>query len=767
MLNFDSTLERSLKLSNTTAFWVLKLYYNDDSSASNYIGVSDIDRLDGSDMYYGLVASWGTYSQSLDFFNFTTSTGNMTIRLINTDRSISGGRFSDLFSSNNFANRKWELFLNTNQTSTFDTADRMIGNGVISGNIKYDYKTIQLTLLDKSSFFHKQVPTHSVDSNYADAPVKNVGKAVPMSYGDFDRTTSDAHYNQFLTKGRFPAIITNRCNSSGQIEALPDTNRDDDVILGQLRDTNIYMSSENEFLAALSSNVSVTANPSAKGHNILKVSGVNWYHRVKLVNSFTESDNFDGTANIVDDDLTSYQSFDSTAKSEGTGTHNYDLSFNVPKIPRLGELYDNDDIVLVLKTDEVNAQDASGVTTSVLSGGNISPAITTDGIHTGTLASKYSADELSSASLDSTTITIRSAVATASGDNRLRFRLLDLWLRLEFRPSQVFTKTFQEEYEFVRTNYVLDQFPSQDDTVGETIIKTRTRTHTTPSVTDYLYYSGTGREYGSWVDADSRNNGYDAGAVIENPIYIIEDILRTELSLSSTNIDYTTFDAAGNTTNGHITNPFNDAVGDIKFAFSQFKFINSYDLISRLCKQTFTYLWFSGDGKFKIKTLLRPTDTFTADKTIDFNEINFKSISRTPLNTTRNDITINYNYDYAQDQIASSVNTTDSTSAGTTVNGVSQNLKLKLDAEGVLDDTTATQMADGYKSIFKDRKIIIEFDIVCPKYNELEVSDYITFNNWDSNLKLYGTAYNSDFFIITNISKSVNGCSIQAIKVDA
>ena len=56
----------------------------------------------------------------------------MSVTLINTENSIKGGRFSDLLATNNFANRKWELFLNTNETSTLDTAARMIGSGVIS-----------------------------------------------------------------------------------------------------------------------------------------------------------------------------------------------------------------------------------------------------------------------------------------------------------------------------------------------------------------------------------------------------------------------------------------------------------------------------------------------------------------------------------------------------------------------------------------------------------------------------------------------------------
>ena len=763
MLSFDSALSNSLKSKNTTAFWVLKLYYNDESA---FIGVSDIDRKDGTDMYHGLVSSFGSYSQSLDFFNFTTSTGNMSIRLINTDRVINGGRFSDLFSSNNFANRKWELFLNTSSTSTLDTSARMIGTGVISGDIKYDYNSITFTLLDKASFFHKQVPSSTVTSStYSDAPEKNIGKPVPMSYGDFDRTTSDANYNQFLTKGKFPAIITNRCNASGQIEALPDTDQGSAVKLGQLRDTNVYMVVDSEFLAALSSNVSITANPSSTSHNLLRVSGVRYFHRVPLVDSFTSSEGFNGTANIVDDSLATSQAFDSTQKIDGTGTHNFDLTFNVPKIPKLGELYDNDDIILVFKTSGVIAQDGSGVETKVISGTTLSPAITTDGIHTANLSSKYSDDELSSVSLDSDTITVRSTVATGNGDNRLRFNLLDMFLKIEYRPSQIFTKKIQEEYEFV--SYALDQYHSQDNGIVENVKKTRTKTLNTPAVSDYIYFSGTGREFGSWIDADSRNNGYNSGDLIENPVYIIEDILRTELGLSSSNIDYESFDEAGNTTNGHIKQSFNDAIADIKFSFSQYKFINSLDLIYRLCKQSFTFVFLGGDGKFKIKTLLRPGDTFTADKTIDFNAINLKSISRTSLNSTRNDITIKYDYDYANDQILNSINTTDSTSAGTTVNGVNQSLKLTMEAEGILDDTTATQLADGYINIFKDRKVIIDFNIITPEYNDLEISDYVTFSNWDTNLKLYGTAFNSDFFMITKITKNIDGCSIQAIKADS
>ena len=763
MLSFDSALSNSLNNSNTTAFWVLKLYYNDES---NFIGISDIDRSDGSDFYYGIASSWGNYSQSLDFFNFSTSTSNMTVSLINTDRAIQNGRFSDLFATNNFSNRKWELFLNTNQTSTLDTSTRMIGTGVISGDIKYGLDSIELLLLDKSSVYHKQIPSATVDSStYSSAPKKNIGKPVPMSYGSFDRTTSDTYYKQFFANGRFPAIIVNRCNDSGEIEALPDTNQGSAVKLAQLRESNVYINKSGEFLSAVESNVTVTENPSSTSHNIIKAKGTNYYYRLPLENSFTQQESYTSVAFAVDDNLSSYASFATGFILEDLGAPpvTKNLTFNVPTVPKLGELYDNNDIFLITKTSSFSAGNASGVEVELVSGTTFSPAITSDGIHIANLTGKYSASELSSASIDSTTLTVKNSIAISQSDNFMNYRLNDMWLMLEFRPSQIFSKTIQEEFERSKVRYTRDQFPSQDDEIVETVVATRTKTLRTPAEIDYLYFSGEGREYMSWIDADSRNNGYNEGNLLENPIYIIEDTLRTELGLSSSNIDYALFDTSGNTTNGHLGDILNDSVTDVKFAFSQYKFINSKDYIERLSKQCFSWVYISGDSKVKIKTLRRSGDYSASDKTINFNEIQLKNISKTKLNSVRNDITAHYDQNYGRDQFEQSVNSTDSTSAGTTVNGNNQSLKMETDLD-VIDTTTATAIANAYIEVFKDRKNIISFSTVTPKYNDLEIGDIISFSNWDSKIKIFGSAM-SGYWMITSISKSVANADIQIIQV--
>ena len=284
---------------------------------------------------------------------------------------------------------------------------------------------------------------------------------------------------------------------------------------------------------------------------------------------------------------------------------------------------------------------------------------------------------------------------------------------------------------------------------------------------DYVFYSGKGRKFGSWADDNSRNNGYDEADLIENPIYIVEDILRTELSAS--NVDTTSFDVSGNATNGLIADVFDDEVTDVKFAFSQFKLIESKELVEEIGRLCGTYVFLSGDGNFKTATLRKPADYDSDDvvQTINYNLITLDAINKTPTSGVRNDIDVNYGYHYGDNQTTSTVNVADSTSKGTTVNGINQTLKMKLEAGKILDSTTATALATYYKDIGKDQKIEIMFDVPTPIYNGLEVGDLINFSNWDANVKLYGSAMDqaNNIFIITQTNKRPNGCEFFCTEV--
>tara|TARA_Y100001963_G_C6649526_1_gene385021 strand:- start:554 stop:898 length:345 start_codon:yes stop_codon:yes gene_type:complete len=113
-------------------------------------------------------------------------------------------------------------------------------------------------------------------------------------------------------------------------------------------------------------------------------------------------------------------------------------------------------------------------------------------------------------------------------------------------------------------------------------------------------------------------------------------------------------------------------------------------------------------------------------------------------------------------------------------------MKLEIEANEILDSTTATKLAEALLAFMKDRKNTVEFTCLRPKYNHLEIGDIIDFSNWDSDLKIYGQTMGGSwdsttntfssvtttwdnmaagYFIVADITKTVNGCSIKAIKV--
>ena len=826
MLSFDTALTSALANANTTAFYVLKLYYNDESA---FIGVSDRHRQDGTDIYYGIVTNFGNYTQSLDFFNFSTSTGNMTVTLINSENSIKGGRFSDLLASNNFANRKWELFLNANNTTTLDTAARMIASGVISGEISYDENNTTLTLLDNSSKYHKRIPANTVDSStFTNAPTKNIGKPIPIAYGDFYEKTDigtipTTHYDKYYNfyKSAFPAIVTDKWD----VQEAGSLAKADTQAVNTMDAENIYIYSRGYYPTLTGTNV-ITANP------VIEYKGSTASVYVPISTSNLASESGSGTFSVANEERVGDGSFSAvalwTADSSTTNNSVATMTFAFPKVDKLGTYSDISALVKWGTVSDFEGENSESFRFTVSSSNVDIDTITDDSETKDSIGSLYSGKTATWDFEGSINYTL-----LGGSDNALHTAQI-------YESGAVIDYTFEN----IDSHQVLETFeqliprhtglsPDKIYSGGEAYItQLRTVTKLTPSEIDYVYYSGKGRQYGAYIDVDSRNQGYNANAVIENPIFIIESILRSELGviytgsgtsttsnklvdsnasfatsvvgqtlynikdkttamvtardsgttlsisadimasgekyviggLTSDEIDHASFDTSGNTTNGLLGDIYEDAVGDVKFAFSQYKFIDSKDMLERLGRLCFSYVFIGGDGKFKIKTLRRTDDYSASDQTIDYNDITLNKIGKTPLASVKNSVLVNYNHSYGANQNKSEATATDSTSQGTTVNGFNQTMKYELDANEILDSTTATKLAEAYINIMKSRKDIVEFNCVRPKYNHLEIGDIIDFSNWNSNLELYGAAM-SGYFIVASISKSLTGCSIKAIKV--
>ena len=827
---------------------MIKLYYNDDTSASNFFGFSDRHKEDsGSDVYYGLVSSWNGLTQSLDFFSFTTDTASMTLKLVNTQRSFKGGRLSDQLATYNFANRKWELFTCVAVDEPYDDSDAMLGSGIISGDITYDDRFITFNLIGNEARFHKKIPANVVDSaTYPNAPTKNVDKPIPIAYGDFSAKTdigtipngnawSFNRYKQFQ-KSAFPAIITDEFDVGiGGSEAKVDSQA-----IHTMDDDNVFFYNKG-YYPTLTGTVAVTRNP------LISFSGTGAAVYIPLSSSgfTTTGSGTDSPSDITHTGETqaSDGNFDNvmqlSANSSPSGDHGgvaliSQVNLAKPKVPSLGGAIGS----LYIHTEAGNSTapgTEDGLATLIIGGTTISLVGITNYTNFADSLERRDAQSTPS-SWDAIVGTIAYKLTAQTKEHIIH--IAETGVVVNFTLDEIAPHKVNEAYEVTKKSWVRPPYKEDGPImVTETIKRSRTRTINVPAEIDYLYCSGKGRAYGAWVDADSRNNGYDKSELIENPVFMIESILRSELGtiytgsatsttsnklvdsgasfatsivgqtlynitdetsamvtardsattlsidanimastedyiiggLPTANIDHASFDAAGNTSDGDIENGLDDSTDDIKIAFSQAQFIDSEELIQRLCQTCVSYVFIGGDGKFKIKTLRQSYSGETANMSVYFDDINVEKITLSPLNSVRNKVVVNYDYDHGLGQTTASTDTgTDgSTSYGTTVNGYNQTLTLELDIHETLDTTTAGKIASAHLNFFQTRRPIISFVALSPRYNALEIGDTILFKNWDTSIKIYGTALHetNDYYMVTSITKFPNKAKIEVIKV--
>jgi hypothetical protein len=635
---------------------------------------------------------------------------------------------------------------------------------------------VKMVLIDNSSAHHNQIPKNVVDSaTYTNAPKRNINKPIPIWYGDFSAisTAADAatfgngtagNIDHYFTRGKAPSIITDKWDSS----AAKVVSKPDSVVLNELSNDNVYMYRNGHYIQTNNGDTSA-------GSHTAKFKGTEWSVFLPFVPHSTTTNTTDW-ANTVDGDM-------ETSGKLNAPSSSYDATgyWRMPEY-NIGDFGTQSSMKLIIFYKNFDPNSSSNVDTftfanSVDVTGNL-------GWYTGSQDS-YAERLALSGNFASAGDVIRVILTANTQVHYVEIRAIGI--ELNFAPNgESFTKDVTDYYE-VTTQDSLTSTEYWDRYGSESVETTkkvaRTTSITTPDAGDYVYVGGKGREYPAWIDTinsevrtdgngDAPDPDYNQNAHLENPIYIIEDILRRELGLDSSttgaDIDIESFDMSGaNQSTSYIKYLFNDDVDDVKFAFSQYKFINSKDLITRLCRQCMSFLWFSGSGKFKIRTLLRPTDTWSADETVNYHDIKLKNISRTSLNSVRNKIVINYAMDYAEDKMTKTTTSTDTTSISNALAGYNDTLTLEIDADCIADKTTAENLRDAYLAHYKDRKVVITFDCLIPKYNHLEITDIIGFSNWDTKIKIYGTAMGaSDFYMITDIAKNPHGCSIKAMKVN-
>lgn len=156
-------------------------------------------------------------------------------------------------------------------------------------------------------------------------------------------------------------------------------------------------------------------------------------------------------------------------------------------------------------------------------------------------------------------------------------------------------------------------------------------------VTSDVYGGWKGRMFGAWIDADSRSNGYNEGALIENPAYMIESIWRDEFGLGSSDIDYASIDALGDSSSG--------SRKSWKTARSFNTIEKAEEMIARICYEHHMIAVKTSAGKRKLIALdSNPSTAYTIVQS---------QMSRRPVwgmshhSLIRNKFDIGYFYNYA------------------------------------------------------------------------------------------------------------------------
>jgi len=757
LLSFSTGLTNELDKGSTNAVFLLRLYYGNESS---YTGLSTIDYDDGGDNYYGAIISMGDFSQKLDFFGFKGVTNSFSVSMVNTE-IFNGNRFSDLVGTNDYDNRKWEVYVVAGSATKY-----LIGTGKISANFEYDNNKISIRLNDFSTGIDTSLPRtiireNDTTNNFQFAPEANFNKPIPMLFGDhshtslYDTTVLSVGAERWATRSKVPAIVVNEFDTNtGKIIAKADTET-----IFELKDSTVYYNQGGIASAINGSNAytEVTVDESAAK---ISFSGASAYALIPLnmdssVDSSYTKDKFAKTVE---------------ARALGGSPAGTPFTFGVPKVSKLGTMVADSDSPIRLYvigsfSDTFKLQytvsqppyDAANTTTATL---GVTHAGTGQRFFVGgtsvgaDITSGYSADDRVDWNLESkvTLIVLDGTSATVTIDQA--------WLQIEYISDDTITMRKKGSLGSYKDK---DQYKDFD--YGRLMFSTAMLSVDIPEETQVIYVSGKGREFTSAmtsaVGAYSRTHGFATGALIEHPIFIIENILRVELGLSDTNIDTENFD------------DIYDLTDTYKSAFSQDSSIGAMDLIGDICKQFCLYFFFDSLGKAKFLNLKLATAYTTATFNIDFEDITFNGVSKTPMDQVKTSINLGYDYDYILGNNRLNEESATTTNSDFNLNNVNaMNIdgnKIRYDVEAS-SDTNARALAntilDLYEDIHQSRKNLLSITCLKPKYLKAEMGDLVSIDNAPSDVKIYGTALSSQIFMIVNITKKINKVTLKLIQVN-
>jgi len=740
LLDLNTSLTNQLNSRSTRSLFLIRLYYGDES---NFTGVASSDFTDGSDFYKGVVSSMGDISYDLQFFGFKALQNSINLRIINDKAFDNNKRFSDLVGTNSYDNRKFEIYVITNELSGLLTKE-IICYGSIASDFNYDSKYITVNLTDFRASINTALPRtiikaddYTNDFHYA--PEQNFNKPIPILYGDhshtaaYDSGTVSEETERWATRSKVPAVVINEFNTNGnKATAVCDTEA-----MHTMNDSTTYLYNSEIYSALPSGSVTVTAADAE-----IQFSSETAYALLDLTPD-------SGTNSNYTRDKFLPTTLAATTASQGA---NDLFLFGVPQVSNLGVIATNGVKGFVggnVTGTAVEIQleiDGSAATTNVGQNATGNRVLLTGGPSGTNHVMAYSTPQKTSWDFSSE-LTL---VATRDGGAGT-VTVDSAFIQVEYTPNEGTSHIgFVEELQWTNPmESVFNQKPREFDYV------TVEKTFNFPKDLQVIYVSAKGRKYGSWVDGSrgSPGNSFNANDLIEHPVYVIESILRTELGLADANINMISFDTIAAATSSY------------RIAFSQLDRIKAFDLIDDICRQFCYYFFINGEGKATLvdKKLTSAYDPDSLDPTysIDFNDCEIGKIRKTDVGNVKTKIRIEYDYDYGPR--VNRLNIETSSPNNSTYNR-DNSLDLVVDCNKMRylvdsgSDANAKAVATLIHNLYKDnhqtRKNVVSLTAFNPVYLKSEIGDIVSISNVPTEITLYGTAFDDQNFMITKIAKS-------------
>jgi len=751
LLTFNSGLTSELQKSNTECLFLVRLYYGDESS---FTGFSTKDYTDGVDFYHGLISSIGGIQSNINLFSFKTKNSTIAVKLANT-KSFKGNRLSDELGTNDYDNRKYEIYIIVPGQSK-----SIISYGNISSDFNYDMKSITIGLTDFRTSISTVLPRTTIreddtTNNYHLAPEDNFNKPIPMLFGDhshngsYDDGALSEATERWATRSKVPAIIVNEWSTDATAGENGVVAKCDTEAVHTLNDSTVYLYSNDVYSALPSSSVNTSA---ANGKIVY--SGNTAYALVGFNMPYDEDSSFTKDKFEVTNKDTESRSF----------SNNYvdDIILGPPIIPRLGTITNDNSgakikafITCTASGDVAQTIYLEMDSSTVTNGHSCSPSIGGGAgqrqvIEGGaSIGTEYS-DNGTSWDFEKE-ITVQAYALSGSGSMQYD----QAWLQIEYDTDDpVGHIGYVEEYKLLNKHDV-----EQHGEYEEWGTITNSRGYSTPKNIKVVYVSGKGRKFTSAMTS-LRSHSFSTSDLIQHPVYVIENILRTELGLTDTNIDTSGFDSIYSNTSTY------------KTAFSHYQRTSAMELINDICRQFCLYFFFDGEGKATIINLKLASSYSSTSYSIDFDKCSFKGIRKSDIGKVKTQIRVEYDYDYGAEDNRLNIETTSPNNSDFNRDNP---LSLTVDCSKIRFDieqssltnakSLATTIHDLYKDLHSTRKNIILLEALSPEYYKCEIGDLVSLSNTPSDIKLYGTAISSQVFMITKVSKGLTKINLELTQV--